>query len=240
VADWWASLGSAGEVEVVDQVDPGAIDRILATGDGAPLRLSTFTLGGAEVQVVVEQGRIAAYDGSGTVIAALDLPPGGGVALGRALTLTLREDADRGSRLHGPKREWVGTDGLHTWVWDTRKATTYHPRLLVDGLVRVSVESEQVSDEDRERLVKRRLSHRWTPSARGLDVVLHVLFVHADLRQALHGRIGRGLRTAFSLAGLVLDAGDEDGEVTSRARHRVSRSPAGGPSAGPDDPSSAH
>jgi hypothetical protein len=159
--------------------------------------------------------------------------------LGRPLTLTLREDAGRGSRIHGPKREWTGTDGLHTWVWDTAKPTTYHPRLLVDGTVTVTVESEQVSDEDRQSLVKKRLRHRWAPTARGVDVVLTVLFLHADLRQALHGRVGRGLRTALSLAGLVLDAADEDGEVTSRARHRVSRSPAAGPSAGPAGPSSA-
>jgi hypothetical protein len=226
-------------VEVAEHVDPGALDRVLATGDGGPLRLSSLTLAGAAVRVLVEQGRLAAYDDGGGEIAALDLPPGAGSVLGRPLTLTLRADPERGSRLHGPKREWVGTDGEHTWVWDTRRPTTYHPRLLVDGVETVTVESAPVTDEDRERLVTRRLRHRWAPNARPVDVLLHVLVLSADLRQALHGRIGRGLRTAASLAGVVLDATDEDGEVTSRARYRVSRSPAAGPAADPSGPSSA-
>jgi len=236
--DWWEPFGTAGDVEVAERVAQQALDRILATGDGGPLHVSAFALGGAEVRIVVEQGRLAAYDAEGGELAALTLPPGAGAVLGLPLRLGLREDAARGSRIHGPKREWVGTDGQHVWVWDTPKPTTVHPRLLVDGTEVVTVESEQVTEEDRARLVTRRLRHRWSPTARPVDVVLHALFLHADLRQALHGRIGRGILTAFSVAGVVLDLTDEDQAVTSRARYRVSRSPAAAPPADPGRPSS--
>jgi hypothetical protein len=238
--DWWAPAGTAGDVELALHVDARALERILATGDGGPLTIAMLALAGAEVRLVVEHGRLAAYAGPGDEpVAALTLPPGGGRVLGRDLTLDLREDAGRGSRLHGPKREWVAGDGAHTWVWDTRKPTTVLPRLVIEGVETVTAESEPVTDEDRERLVSKRLRLRWVPSARPVDVVLHALVVSADLRQALHGRIGRGLRTTFSVTGLVLDLLDDDGEVTSRARHRVSRSPGAAPPPDPPGPSSA-
>lgn len=236
--DWWTPAGEPGEIGVAESVGPHALDRILATGDGAPLQVSAFTLAGAAVRVVVEQGRLAAYDEEGGELATLALPPGAGSVLGLPLTLSLREDAERGSRLHGPKREWVATDGAHTWVWDTRKPAMFHPRLLVDSVETVTVESGPLENGDEQRLVKKRLRHLWAPTARPVDVLLNVLFLHADLRQALHGRVGRGIRTAFSVAGVVLDLADEDHVVTSRARCRVSRSPGAGPPPGPPGPSS--
>lgn len=234
--DWWSPFGTAGSVDVVDRVAEEARERVLATGDGAPLRMTAVELAGREVSVVVEQARLTAYAAQ-EALAVVELPPAGAL-LGRRLTLDLREERGRAGL---SRREWVIADGEHEWTWHGPRLGSGQPGLRRGGTRGdvVTVRKGVVSKAEREDLVHARFTPAWSAAACPADVLLSMMVTLADLNQALHGRLLRAAEGAMSVAMVVADMLDEDGEVTHRPLRRVSRLPAAAPPPDPRGPSSA-